>query len=1418
MESVTIAIITYVSLKFLDQFLVKEGYGRIRKWLFPTKRYCDQLISIIYETIDEHEKKYPYDAQGNRFPFYHSQILFEELNNLVLFKIQFSKEDLINKLQENPNIIIPNSEELTSFYDLLVDKINNDKKLKDLFINENYKSKIFDIYESIKNIESKITHIEEKVITIDEQVSFKPSEEWFQKQCRASICDLGNRYTPELNFELEVSGIFEGLGRTDIFKKEVTKQFDLLIIKGRKVLRGKPEIKDRIEKLERDFDELHSLFESIDFLGTNKIRVDTFHELITSATKTTEEIRSFYLEEERKLQKEKNDSQFYHKYGHELRAVREFEYDLSSFIRFLSSITFALANNPILILDGEAGIGKSHMIGDIVSKRISNNYESVFLLGQHFMTDEDPWTQIFKRLQINSKSDNFLNKLNERGKNSGKRIVLFIDAINEGRGKYFWNSYIRSFINEIKRYEWIGLVLTVRSSYKNLIFPQEGGNNLEIDELTLYGFRNVEYEASKLFFNNYKIELPNVPLLHPEFQNPLFLKLFCEGISKSGLNRVPSGVQGISSIINFFIKSVNNVLSKPNRVGYSNSINLVKKSIDAIIQYKVEKQLKYMPYEMAFQVIDVTVSNFIDKKGFLEELIAEGVLSKNLFWKSALEYEEGVYLAYERFEDHLTSQYLLEKYPNLDVEFKEGGKLYHYVKDVNSIHINKGLIDAFSIQIPEISGKEFFDFIPHLKDKYPIAESFVESLLWRKVETINEKSKDYVNKYVFSYQDTYDLFWETILAVTALPNHYFNASSLHNHLMKFSLPDRDAGWTQLLKYKYDDNSSVKRLIDWAWNENDKTHISDESIKLSSIALAWFHTSTNRRLRDCSTKALVCLLQDRLNVLIEVLMLFENVNDPYVYERLFAAAYGCALRTKQIKDLAKLSEYINDAIFKDKDEIYPHALLRDYARGVIEFAHFSGCSLSFNVDLVRPPYKSIMPDKIMTNDEIDAKYEFDYNAKDFKDHYWSQNNIIDSMTTEYGRGTGRYGDFGRYTFERALKSWDVNANDLSNLALEWIFEKYGYDVEKHGKFDRKIGSGRGRDTYPHERIGKKYQWIALYEMVARLSDNFKKYEEWSFRKEKEEPYQGPWNPYIRDIDPTMLINKTGSYDDDETQEYWWSEKNNFNWDCSNEDWIKDSINLPDFKTLIRVKDHGNEEWLILEGYPEWAEPKKIGEEKWNYPHKRLWCQIRSYLVVNSDFQKLIEWSMAQDFMGRWMPENHDRYEIFSREYFWSSAHKYFATSFYEGEKWRDINDKESQQLIAKVIVSTENFLWEEEFDKSKEDTISFLKPCISIYEGMKLKYSRKEGEFLNSSDEVVCFAANVYHNSKSYLLIKKIPFLNYLEENDLNIIWTVLGEKQIIGGRMFSSIDPEYDGRLEISGSFFFKNDCIEEKINTEYIK
>lgn len=88
--------------------------------------------------------------------------------------------------------------------------------------------------------------------------------------------------------------------------------------------------------------------------------------------------------------------------------------------------------------------------------------------------------------------------------------------------------------------------------------------------------------------------------------------------------------------------------------------------------------------------------------------------------------------------------------------------------------------------------------------------------------------------------------------------------------------------------------------------------------------------------------------------------------------------------------------------------------------------------------------------------------------------------------------------------------------------------------------------------------------------------------------------------------------------------------------------------------------------------------------------------------------------------------------------------------------------------------------------------------------MSLSYGEREGEFINNTGEVVCFEASVYNGSKSYLLIKKEPFNKYLEDNNLQVFWSVLGEKQIISGNT---------GRLEFSGAYYFNGMEIKGKMN-----
>ena len=716
-------------------------------------------------------------------------------------------------------------------------------------------------------------------------------------------------------------------------------------------------------------------------------------------------------------------------------------------------------------------------------------------------------------------------------------------------------------------------------------------------------------------------------------------------------------------------------------------------------------------------------------------------------------------------------------------------------------------MESLSIQIPERTGKELYELLDKKQKAYTnVIESFINSLIWRKTENINEYTKEYVNKYILRFEHTFDLFFQMVYLVASDPDHFYNANSLHRYLMQFSMADRDAIWTTYLHDQDYEGTAIFRLINWAKSKDNTSNLSHKSRKLAAKALAWLFTSTNISLRDSATKALVVLLEDNLPTATDLLTDFEKVNDPYVYERIFAATYGAVLRSDNLEGLDVLSRYIINTIF-DKDEVYPNVLVRDYARNVVEYASYQKVIVLADIEIIRPPYKSSFPSTFPTNEQIDS-YKYDYND-DFKDNYWGQNSILRSMVTEYGRGIASYGDFGRYTFQSALYDWpDFDPNDLSNYACKIIFEDYGYDVEKHGYFDRHANSGT-RYNNKKERIGKKYQWIALYEVLARISDNHKMIDEttrWGDEKQYIW-YQGTWEPFVRNIDPTVIYQRSK---DKEIPD-----KENFNdhinyadWDDTHENWLSSSKNLPDPELIISLNDSNNGEWLVLERHLSWEEPVPVGQDKFNYLRKYLWYQLRSYLIKETEAECLIDWLKDKNLMGRRFPEGHDRYQVFSREYYWSPAYHFFDNPYYGGQEWKRVYDPTNQnKIVAHVLPTSERHIWESGADYESQP--SYFAPREYIYSGMNLKYSNHIGEWLNEDRKVICLDPSARQGGPSVLLVNKYFFQKFLSENHLKIIWTCLGEKNIHGN---SFRGQQFPRGIQLSGYYTLSNGNIEGTI------
>ena len=77
-----------------------------------------------------------------------------------------------------------------------------------------------------------------------------------------------------------------------------------------------------------------------------------------------------------------------------------------------------------------------------------------------------------------------------------------------------------------------------------MVLPPDGLG--DVTEVEHPGFDGRELEATEHIFDFFGLEQPRIPLLTPEFTNPLFLILYCESLAGMGLTAPPLGGEHLS--------------------------------------------------------------------------------------------------------------------------------------------------------------------------------------------------------------------------------------------------------------------------------------------------------------------------------------------------------------------------------------------------------------------------------------------------------------------------------------------------------------------------------------------------------------------------------------------------------------------------------------------------------------------------------------------------------------------------------------------------------------------------------------------------------------------------------------------------------------------------------------------------------
>ena len=793
----------------------------------------------------------------------------------------------------------------------------------------------------------------------------------FKNNVDNSVANLGPRYCQKVNVKTGTAKYFDCVAKTPAYFERLKRNIDgWLTEKSYRARNDSSRIGDleaRLKAIRNDFTsalkELDTSVEAIlEFPDLNK-RIDEYlEELEDVRHKLYSDFSSVYKDENLRKEIEADESR-----------ISEISRDLYSFKEDYDDLKINLANNPYMVIKGEAGCGKSHLLGDVASNRIADGLPTVLLLGTDFAGDTYEAT-ITSKVGFTGTFQEFLSSFNQIGVQVGSRALLMIDALNEGPQAVLWKDRLSGLIKSLKDYPAIGLVVSVRDTYFNDVIPDGVEDDLKATIIEHKGFKGLEYEAVRQFCLAYELNLPNVPILTPEFCNPLFLKIICDTLEASGEKDFPKGFNGVSALFSQYFNNLDKKFAEK-RIDYKYR-NVVSAAVKLLAFPVFEAEYNLLKMQDADKIIQ---QHFPGCPYLLADLIDNNVLLKTKSQYSD-EKEDCVVFSYQRISDFIIAREIVAKYQDWEL-FAEN---INTDKALRSIFVD----NHWSFKAEEEYERTYYTCLD------TISEAQINSLCWRSIESIN---KEAIRQFLGSSYCSIDSdgWYYKLVELSTIPNHPFNADYFHALMMGLTMPKRDGIFQSFFNgcAGYDDDkcaNPLRRLIDWAWSDGVSEKADPESARLAAIMLCWLLSSTYIKHRDEATKALVNLLSEQVDVLIDTLRLFEDVDDMYVYERLYAVAYGVALRTSSRNGLTNLARYVYKTIFKHNNPP-KDVLLRDHARNIVEYAKYKVELTAVDMKKVRPPYTSILP-TWPTDDEV--KYlHVDYNEPDFKERKGPEQNQI-----------------------------------------------------------------------------------------------------------------------------------------------------------------------------------------------------------------------------------------------------------------------------------------------------------------------------------------------------------------------------------------------------------------------------------------
>lgn len=365
---------------------------------------------------------------------------------------------------------------------------------------------------------------------------------------------------------------------------------------------------------------------------------------------------------------------------------------------------------------------------------------------------------------------------------------------------------------------------------------------------------------------------------------------------------------------------------------------------------------------------------------------------------------------------------------------------------------------------------------------------------------------------------------------------------------------------------------------------------------------------------------------------------------------------------------------------------------------------------------------------------------------------------------------------------------------------------GWTAERFDEFDNELMSN-GREAAKAERMGKKYQWIAYYEMLAFMADHYQ-YAGGAGSREIGSAYQGSWQDNFRDIDPSNVAQLPSVSDEASASTApFWSCAQVTDWNAATtpKAWVNKTDDVPLPAGFLCCRDAPSQsDWVNFYADFKWTMPRPAYEASYRDGRREIWMNVEGALVKRSDVSKLSSKAIAKRIVESGINSN-DNYSIYLGEVGWSDAARHFQDPYYGNLGWA----QDAKRAGIDVVTVSQGYMRERgTLDCSlKSESIKLRTPSMDMLELLNATWSGISATYVDKStaSTVVAFDPSVNVRGPSAFLVRRERLLEVMSAHDLVVCWAIHGEKMDAAGA------PDYRpiARRAFHGLFFWRGAQVE---------